>query len=115
MLSSFLNLTALDVAARVQTVAAAAARGPVVVRVGDEVFGYRNVGVDLPRGRRSAAEGRLLRNRVWVALETAGVVMAETAGAPKVGGDMLGSVRVREVAANWGDASGLARPPPRSG
>jgi hypothetical protein len=108
----FLNLTAIDIAARVQAIAAAAA-GPVVVRVGDEVYGYCNVGIDLPRVRRSAAETRLLRNRLSRALETAGVVMAATAGAPRVVGDVLGSVRVRLVAANWKDASGLAGPPPR--
>jgi len=53
-----------------------------------------------------------MRNRVRSALEAAGVVMTETAGAPRVGGDILGNVRVREVAAIWGDASGFARPPP---
>jgi hypothetical protein len=81
--------------------------------VGDEVHGYRNVGIDLPCGRRSATEGRVLHNRVWAALEVAGVVMTETAVAPKVGGDLRGNVLVRDVAMSWGDASGLAQPPRR--
>jgi hypothetical protein len=36
------------------------------------------------RRRRSAAEGRLCRNRVFAALEIAGVVRTATAGTPKV-------------------------------
>ncbi len=111
--SAFLDFTSAAVAARVQAVATAAAGGPVVVRVGDEVHGFRNVGVDLPRARRSAAEGRLLRNRVRAALEGAGVILAPTAIAPKVEGDILGNVRVRELPVNWADASGLAEAPPR--
>jgi hypothetical protein len=113
MSRAFLDLAAADINARVQAISDTAAGGPVVVRVGDEVYGYRNVGVDLPCGRRSAAERRLLRNRVRTALEVAGVVMAETAVAPKVGGDLRGNVLVREVAMSWGDASGLAQPPRR--
>jgi hypothetical protein len=58
---------------------------------------------------------RRLRNRVRDALEKAGVVMVATAGAPKVAGELLGNVRVREVDPSWGDASGLARSPPRQG
>jgi hypothetical protein len=111
----FLNVPAADIVARIRVVASAAADGPVVVRVGDDVHGYRNVAVDLPRGRRSAAEGRRLRNRVWTALEAAGVVMAETAGAPKVGGDLRGNVQAPEVAPNWADASGLVRAPQLQG
>jgi hypothetical protein len=47
------------------------------------------------------------------ALEAAGVVLVETAIAPRVGGDVVGNVRVREVAVSWGDASHLARPAQR--
>jgi hypothetical protein len=79
------------------------------VRIGGEVFGYRNIGVDFPPGRWSAAEGRLLR----AALEAAGVPSAENALAPKVAGDLLGNVRVRDVGINWGDAAGLLGMPRR--
>jgi hypothetical protein len=105
-------LTAADIAARVQAVAATVADGPVVVHVGNEVHGFRNVGVGLPRRRRSANESCLLRKRVWAALEAAGVTMAETADEPKVAGDLLGNVRVRELAVDWRDASRLAGPAP---
>lgn len=91
---ALLDLSAAEVATRIQAVTVTAAVGPVVVRVGDEVHGCRNVGIDLPRGRRSAAEGRALGNRVWAALEVAGVVMVATAGAPRGTGDILGNVRV---------------------
>jgi hypothetical protein len=110
MQATFLAATPAQIVARLQAVAAAVAGAPVVVRVSDEVFGCRNVGVDLPPGRRAAGAGRLLRDRVRSALEAAGVVLAETAVAPRVGGDVTGNVRVREVAASWGDASQLARP-----
>jgi hypothetical protein len=111
MSSPFLNLPEAGIVSRIETIASAAAGEPVVVRVGEEVLGWRNVGVDLPRRRRSAAEGRLLRERVLAALEGAGVVRTATAGAPKVDGQLLGHVRVREVAPSWGDASGFARGP----
>jgi hypothetical protein len=104
-----LNLSADEIAARIHASATAAAGAPVLVRVGDEVHGYRNIGVDLPRGRRSAVEGRRLLNRVRAALEARGVPLAETALAPKVGGDIRGSVQVRELALGGGDAAGLAR------
>jgi hypothetical protein len=48
---------------------------------------------------------RLLRQRVRDALERAGVILAETALAPPVGGDIRGSVRVREVAPTHKDAA----------
>ena len=108
----FLNLSADEIAARIHAAASAAIGAPVVVRVGDEVHGYRNVGVDLPRGRRSAAEGRRLLNRVRAALEARGVPLAETALAPKVGGDIRGSIQVREVTLGGSDAAGLARERP---
>jgi len=107
---AFVDATPAQIVAHLQAVATAVAGGPVTVRVGAEVFGCRNVGVDLPAERRSASAARLLRGRVRAALEAAGVVLAETAVAPRVGGDLTGNVRVREVAANWADASQLARP-----
>ncbi len=110
---AFLDVAPAEIVARLQAVAAAAAGGPVTVRVGEEGLGCRNVGVELPPGRRSASAGRLLRARVRSALEAAGVVLVETTLAPRVGGDVAGNVRVREVAASWGDASQLARPAPR--
>ncbi len=110
---AFLDATPAQILARLEAVAAAAAGGPVRVRVGDEVFGCRNVGVDLPAGRRSASATRRLRNALHRALEAAGVVQAETAVAPRVGGDLTGNVRVRAVAVSWGDASQLARPASR--
>ena len=103
---AFLDLAPADIVARVEAVAAGAAGGPVRVRVGDEAHRYRNVGVDLPKGRRSASAGRLLRSRVWAALEGAGFVMAENAIAPKVTGDLRGSVRVRKAAASRGAPEG---------
>jgi hypothetical protein len=105
---AFLDLAPADIGARVQAIATEAAGGPVRVQVGDEAHGYRNVGVDLPKGRRSAAEGRSLRKRLWAALEGAGVVMAENAIAPKVTGDLRGSVRVHAAVAN-GDVPGAGK------
>jgi hypothetical protein len=66
---SFLNASAADVVARVHAAVTTATGGPMVVQVGDEGRGFRNVGVDLPRARRSARESRFLRHRVWTALE----------------------------------------------
>jgi hypothetical protein len=108
---AFLDLSADDIIASVQAIASAAAGGPVVVRLGEELLGYRNVAVDLPARRCSAAEGRLLRSRVRAALETGGVTLAEHARAPKVAGEIRGSIRVRDVGMSWGDASGLVRAP----
>jgi hypothetical protein len=41
---AFLGLTPDEIVARVQAAATAAADGPVVFRVGDDVHDYRNVG-----------------------------------------------------------------------
>jgi hypothetical protein len=113
--ASFLGFSPADVAARVGAVASEAAGGPVVVRVGDEVFGCCNVGVDLAptRRRRPAAAGRALRRRVLDALERAGVVLAELAIAPRVAGELRGSVRVRESVPSQGDAAHMLRAPRR--
>ncbi len=114
--ASFLGLTPADVVARVSAVASEAAAAPVVVRVGAEVFGCCNVGVDLPddRGRRRpAAAARSLRRRVQDALEQAGVVLAELALAPRVPGDVRGSVRVRESVPDHTDAADMVSAPRR--
>ena len=108
---AFLNASGDEVVARLGAVAAEVAGAPVVVRVGEDTLGFRNVGVDLPAGKRTAAARRLLVNRMRNALEVAGMALVETAIAPKVDGHILGNVRVREVAVNWADASQLARPP----
>jgi hypothetical protein len=84
-----------------------------VVRVGEEAYGYRNVAVDFPPGRRSAAERRRLRARMRAALEAAGVPSAENTLSPKVAGDLLGNVPVRDAGINWGDAAGLLGMPRR--
>jgi hypothetical protein len=110
---SFLGADAPEIAARLQAVASAVATAPVVVRVGDEGFGCRNVAVDLPSGRRPATEQRSLLRRLRQALEEAGVVLAGTAIAPKVWGDIVGNVRVREVAPSWSDAAHFGRTPGR--
>jgi hypothetical protein len=58
-----------SIVARIETIATAATGEPVVVRFGEEVHGWRNVGIDLARRRHSTAEGRLLPNRAMAALE----------------------------------------------
>jgi hypothetical protein len=113
--TAYLGLGPADIAARVRAVAAAAAAAEVQVHVGDDVFGCRNLGVVLPPGRRSAAATRLLRLRVRDALEKAGVVLAESALAPRVAGDLRGSVRVREVTATYLDAAHVQRAPADGG
>ena len=51
----------------------------------------------------------MLRARVRDALEAAGVTMAVHALAPRVGGDLRGSVNVRRLERRSGDAAGLLR------
>jgi hypothetical protein len=110
---SFIGAGASDIAARIQAIASAAVSAPVIVRVGEEGFGCRNVAVDLPPGRRSATDRRTLVLRARQALEEAGVVLAGTAIAPKVWGDIVGNVRVKEVAPSWSDAAHFGRSPGR--
>ncbi|APR84068.1 Hypothetical protein A7982_09417 [Minicystis rosea] len=110
MPSPYLGLAPQEVGERLSAIASGVAAGPVTIHVGEDVFGCRNVGVDLPRARRPAAATRLLRQRVRDALERAGVILAESALSPKVAGDIRGSVRVREVAPSYGDASHMLRP-----
>jgi hypothetical protein len=113
MSPSFLDVSAPEIAARIEAIASSAAGAPVLVRVAAEAYGSRNIGIDLPPGRRSALEGRAMRGRMREALERAGVVMAVTAIAPKAAGDLRGTVRVREVTPNRRDASHMLRPPRR--
>jgi hypothetical protein len=110
MASAFVDAAPAQIVARLEALGASAALAPVTARVGEEAFGCRNVGVDLPRARRSTDERRALVNRVRAALEAAGVVLAETAVAPRVRGDVVGNVRVREVEPSWGDGARLATP-----
>ena len=111
--SPYLGLAPREVGERLSAIASDAAAAPVTIHVGEDVFGCRNVGIDLPRQKRTASATRLLRQRVRDALERAGVVLAESALAPKVAGDIRGSVRVREVAPSYGDASHMLRAPRR--
>jgi hypothetical protein len=111
MLRDFFGLSPEDLAARIRTIATTAAGAPVAhVHVGAEVHGYRNVGVDLPPERRSVEKTRALRRRAREALESAGVPMAANALAPKVAGDLRGSVHVRDVVRSEIDASHFMGP-----
>jgi hypothetical protein len=62
---AFLDVAPEELARRVHEAAGAAAGTDVVVRVGAEVWGYRNVGVDLPelagRSLRAGTSGCMLR------------------------------------------------------
>jgi hypothetical protein len=111
--STFIGLSVTDVLSHILAVASSAASAPVAVHVGDDAFGCRNVGIELPRGRRSAEATRMMRLRVREALEQAGVVLAESALAPRVPGDIRGSVRVRVVAPTYADAAHMLQPPRR--
>jgi hypothetical protein len=52
--------------------------------------------------------------RVARALEAVGVAVSQSAIAPAVRGDLIGSVRVRELApSRFSDSSSFAAPPPR--
>jgi hypothetical protein len=108
---SFLNRTHAEILARLTAVVSEAAGAPLVVRVGEEAYGARNVGVDLPRSR-TKAEGAALRLRVREALEKARVVMAPHGLAPRVDGTLRGQVRVKEARVSMvGDAAHRARGP----
>lgn len=95
MKETFLNVPAEEILARLR--AAVAQLGVTEINLGGEVHGFCNVGVTLPKKRRSAHESRELRQGVSAALTAAGVLMAENALAPKVGGDLRGQVWVRDV------------------
>jgi hypothetical protein len=110
----FVGLGPEEIARRVRDAVASVAGGPVELRIGAEGSCYRNVGVVLPRARRSRLEAVNLRVHVARALEAAGVTMWPAAIAPRVGGDVEGSVRVREVVLQGPlDAASLAQAPPR--
>jgi hypothetical protein len=98
MSDAFLHASPADILARLEAISREAAAGSFVVRVGADQNGYCNIGVDLPRARRNAQASRELRLRLREGLERAGVVLAEDALAPKVGGDLRGTVQVRKVA-----------------
>ena len=98
MSEAFLDASPADILARLEAVGREVAAGTFVVRVGADQNGYCNLGVDLPRARRSAQANRELRLRLREGLERAGVVLAEDALAPRVGGDLRGTVHVRKVA-----------------
>jgi hypothetical protein len=110
---AFLDVPPEEIARRVHEAAILASGGPVEVRVGAEAWGYRNVGVSLPRARRSRLEAANLRVQVSRAIEAAGVTLSPSANAPRVGGDIEGSVRVRAVLHRGPlDASSFAQAPP---
>jgi hypothetical protein len=113
---AFLDTAPEEIARRVAEAASAVAGDGVAVRVGLEAWGYRNVGVSIPRARRSRLEAANLRLHVSRAVEAAGVTLWPSANAPRVGGDIEGSVRVREVVLQGPlDAAGFAQaPPPRA-
>ena len=108
MSEAFLHASPVEILARLEAVGRAAAVGAFVLRVGAAHNGFCNVGLDLPRARRTAHGSRLLRLRLHEALERAGVEMAENALAPKVGGDLRGMVQVRAMAAR--DSAGMRTP-----
>ena len=97
MSDAFLHASPADILARLEAVGREAAAGSFVVRVGADQNGYCNIGVDLPRARRTAQANRELRLRLREGLERAGVMLAEDALAPKVGGDLRGTVLVRKM------------------
>ncbi len=110
---AFLDVDATEIARRVREAASAAAGAAVEVRVSAEGSAFRNIGVALPRARRTRLETRNLRIRVGRALEAIGVTMYPAGVAPRVGGDLEGSVQVRRVELGGAmDAAGLAAPPP---
>ncbi|MEP7120505.1 MAG: hypothetical protein ABJE95_06340 [Byssovorax sp.] len=105
MSEAFLHASPVEILARLEAVSREAAVGGFVLRVGAAHNGFCNVGLDLPRARRTAQGSRMLRLRLHEALERAGVEMAENALAPKVGGDLRGTVQVREVACAASEAA----------
>jgi hypothetical protein len=108
-----LDVAPEEIARRVHEAASLAFGEPVEVHVGAEAWGYRNVGVSLPRARRSRLEAANLRLRVSRAIEEAGVTLWPAANAPRVGGDIEGSVRVRAVLLRGPlDAASFAHAPP---
>jgi hypothetical protein len=110
---AFLDVAPEEIARSVHEAASLVVGGPVEVRIGAEAWGYRNVGVSLPRARRSRLEAANLRLHVSRAIEEVGVTLWPSANAPRVGGDIEGSVRVRAVLLRGPlDAASFAQAPP---
>jgi hypothetical protein len=110
---AFLDVPPEEIARRVHEAASAVVGDAVVVRVGAETWGYRNVGVSLPRASRSRLESQNLRLHVARAVEAVGVTLWPSANAPRVDGDVEGSIRVRAVELRGPlDAASFAQPPP---
>lgn len=99
----FIGATPDQIIARLREVAEPIAAGPVIVRLSEESHGFRNVGLDLPKRRRSRLESLNLKRNVAYALGRAGWTWAPHALVQKVEGDLLGSVQVLQVRASWGD------------
>jgi hypothetical protein len=97
VMTSYIDVPAAEIAARLSAIAAEAAGAPCAVRLGDERHAFVNVGVDFPVRRRTREETRRLRERLWAALEGAGMVMAPNAIAPPARGDLRGQVQVRRA------------------
>ena len=95
MSDAFLHASPADILARIEAVAREAAVGRFVVRVGADHDGVCDVGLALPRERRSAHASRMLRLRLREGLERAGVVLIEDALAPTISRDLRGTVQVR--------------------
>jgi SOS response associated peptidase (SRAP) len=96
----FLGADPEHIASRILTAGSEAAGAPVVVRVGDEGEGSRNIGVDLPPykpGVKARYSREVLRRVVAMAIERAGVTLYEDQRAPKVAGQIKGRVKVREI------------------
>jgi hypothetical protein len=110
---AFLDVPPEEIARRVHEAACLVAGGPVEVRVGAEAWGHRNLGVSLPRARRSRLEAANLKLHVSRAIEEAGVTLWPAANARRVRGDIEGSVRVRAVLLRGPlDAASFAQAPP---
>jgi len=98
MNDAFLHASPADILARIEAVAREAAVGRFVVRVGADQGGFCQVGLALPRERRSPHARQVLRLRLREGLERAGVVLIEDALAPPISGDLRGTVQVRWLA-----------------
>lgn len=91
----FRNATPAQITAALKAALATLAPG-AIVRVGDELHGLRNIGVDVPRAPRGEVPSVYERG-LHRALEAAGVTMAPHHLGPAVAGRIRGSVRVGEA------------------
>jgi hypothetical protein len=109
----FVGTSPIEIETRIREAATSAAGAPVVVHVAEEAWGLINVGVSLPRTRRTRLASRNLRMTVARALEAVGVSLWPAAIAPRASGELRGSVRVREIEGpRVVDAASFAAPPP---